>query len=226
MPRTIYDIPTALSESEVWALLSMFMLENGFSKTMFFGEELYEKELTRSLLARLIRYRPPQCYRLIIRFDNNVLHLEVYRYYSGWEFRPGDMLDAYGRELMQKLQPILTQIASNQTGNGFFAEISKQTQDHQQPVPGQQHASLQGQTERVKRKNGLAIASMLLGILTIPAIPFIAPSIVIGMIGFILGLASLLKKRDGKGMAMAGVVLNTLGVLLEVLFIIHLSSLR
>jgi len=226
MPRTIYDIPTALSESEVWALLSMFLLENGFSKTVFFGKKLYEKKVERILLARLIRPRPPQCYRLIIRFDNGVLHLEFYRYYSGWEFQPGDMLDAYGRELIQNLQPTLTQIASNQTGSGFFVAIPQQTKDYQQPMPGQPFMLPQGQAERVKRKNGFAIASMLLGILTIPAIPFIAPSIVIGIIGFILGLVSLLKKRDGKGMAIAGIVLNTLGVLLEVLFIIYLSSLR
>jgi len=220
--RAIYDVPTALSGSEVWAIISLFLVGNGFSKTMFFGEELYEKKLEKSLLARLIRPRPPQSYRVKVSLGNGIMHLEIYRYYSGWEFPPGDMLDAYGRELMLKLQPYITQIASNQPGSDFFAEAPQSETVFQQPIPDQRYIPRQEQNRHKKRKIGLAVASMVLGIATLPLIPFIVPSIVIGIAGFSLGLASLLKKREGKGMAVAGVLLNTLGVVLEVVFILYL----
>ena len=225
MARTVYDIPTTLSDSEVWALISMFLLENGFSKIRFFGEELYELELKKSLLVRLLRPRPPQSFRIKTFLSNGMLHLEIYRYYSGWEFSPGDMLDTYGRELMQRLQPVLSLIASNKPGNSFLVETHLRA-----PVdpstPDQRHTLPQEQTETAKRNKGLAIASMILGIVSIPVIPFIAPTIMIGIVGFVLGLISLVKKRDGKRIALLGIVLNILGMCLEVLFIMHLLSIR
>ncbi len=227
MPRTVYDIPTTLTDSEVWAIISKFLLENRFNKTTFFGEELYELELKKHLLVRLLslRPRPPQAYRVKISIGNGILHLEFYRYYSGWEFKPGDMLDAYGRELLQKLQPLLAQIASNQPGSGFFAETLQQAPVHQQLMERQDSIAPQKQKEH-KKRNGFAVASMILGILAILVIPLIALSIVIGIVGLALGLVSLSKKRAGRGMAAAGVVLSILGIGLEILFILYLYSIR
>lgn len=62
---------------------------------------------------------------------------------------------------------------------------------------------------------GLAVTSMILGILgflmscCVPVLP-----IVMCIIGLLMGIAALVKKHSGKGMAIAGVILNGLTVLI------------
>ncbi|MEX3609575.1 DUF4190 domain-containing protein [Rothia sp. LK2588] len=70
---------------------------------------------------------------------------------------------------------------------------------------------------------GLAIASLVLGILAILGGLF-ALGLILGIIGLILGIVSLLKakKRPGspKGMAITGIILSALGTLLGILGLI------
>jgi len=221
MSRKIINVPTSLSDTEVWAKISMFLFENGFKKTKLFGEDIFEKEPS---LAQYFLTSRRHSYYFKILFDNGILHLEAFRRLKGWE-TPIDG-GTYGRDLLMKLQPVLTEIGSNQSGSGYFAEKPQQTPVYRQPVPNQQYAPPQKQFKQTKRKNGLAVASLILGILTIPAIPFIVPSFLIGFVGFVLGLISLLEKKDGKGMAVTGIVLNILGIGLEILFILYILSLR
>ena len=221
MARKIINVPTTLSEAEVWAKISTFLLENGFKKTNLFGEDLYGKE--PSLTQYFLTSRRHSYYFKVF-FQNGLVRLEAFRWLKGWETSIES--GKYGRDLLKNLQPILAEISFNQPGGGYFAERPQQTSVYGQPMPYQQYIPPDNQLNQTKRKIGLAIASLILGILTIPAIPFIVPSFLIGFIGFILGLVSLLDKRDGKKMAVAGIVLSVLGIILEVLFIIYILSLR
>ena len=69
-----------------------------------------------------------------------------------------------------------------------------------------------------ENKTGLAIASMVLGILsmTICCMGGWIP----GLIGLILAIVSLAKGRGGKGMAIAGLVTSILGILVGVYFLV------
>ncbi len=68
---------------------------------------------------------------------------------------------------------------------------------------------------------GLAIASMVLGIVSVLCCCFPFP----GIIGLILGIVALVKVNEGtgggKGMAIAGVVLNSISTLYAIFFIIN-----
>ena len=221
MARKIINVPTTLSDTEVWAKISMFLFENGFKKTKLFGEDLFGKEPSP---AQYFLTSRRHSYYFKILFENGILHLEAFRYLKGWE-TPIDS-GTYGRDLFMKFQPILTEIGSNRPSGGYFEEKTLQPPVYRQPIPNQQYIPPQKQLKQTKRKTGLAVASLLLGILTLPAIPFIVPSFLIGYVGFVLGLASLLGKRGGKGAAITGIVLNILGIGLEVLFILYILSLQ
>jgi hypothetical protein len=70
----------------------------------------------------------------------------------------------------------------------------------------------------------MAIASLVLGILS--ALLFCVPFLpVIGaIIGLILGIISLKNQKGGKGMAIAGVILSGLALLFGILMIIGYAS--
>ncbi|MGN0341970.1 MAG: DUF4190 domain-containing protein [Roseburia sp.] len=63
-------------------------------------------------------------------------------------------------------------------------------------------------------RTGFAIASMVLGILSVTLC--CAGGWILGSIGFILGCISLAKRHNGKGMAIAGVITSILGILVGV----------
>ena len=67
---------------------------------------------------------------------------------------------------------------------------------------------------------GLAIASMVLGIISVVlfCIPYIC--IPCGLIGLILGGVALATKKPGKGMAIAGLVCSILGIAVYVICLI------
>ena len=106
-------------------------------------------------------------------------------------------------------------------------EMSKQQQQqqYQQPRPDQyQQPQYQYQQKQEPKSNGLAIASLVLGIISffalcLPVIPALT-----AIVGLILGIISLVKGKGGKGMAIAGVILSGLSLLIAVLFIIGLMS--
>lgn len=74
-------------------------------------------------------------------------------------------------------------------------------------------------------RQGLAIASMILGILSI--ILFCVFGFVLAIPGLILGVISLAQKRDGTGMAIAGVITSGLGFVLGIcMLIIYIMSFK
>lgn len=70
----------------------------------------------------------------------------------------------------------------------------------------------------------MAIASLVLGILSLlfSCIPFFP--IISSIIGLILGIISLKNRKGGKGMAIAGVILSGLALLFSILIVIGLVS--
>jgi cytochrome b subunit of formate dehydrogenase len=67
---------------------------------------------------------------------------------------------------------------------------------------------------------GLAVASMVLGIVAVVIFCFFYVSLPIAITGVILGIISLAKRKNGKGMAVAGVVLNSAAIVLAILFFV------
>jgi predicted PurR-regulated permease PerM len=71
--------------------------------------------------------------------------------------------------------------------------------------------------------SGLAIASLVLGILALVTFWTFIGGILLGLVAIVLGVVALRRVRKGRaagrGMAIAGVVLGTLGLLLSLAFI-------
>lgn len=65
----------------------------------------------------------------------------------------------------------------------------------------------------VPEKKGLAIVSMVLGILAVVTSCFPFVSVVLGLVALILGIMVIAKKTGGKGMAIAGIVTGAIGLL-------------
>lgn len=66
---------------------------------------------------------------------------------------------------------------------------------------------------------GLAIASMVLGIIAVVLFCFAYVSIPCGIIAIILGGISIATKKPGKGMAVAGLVCGLLGIIIYVILL-------
>lgn len=75
------------------------------------------------------------------------------------------------------------------------------------------------------KRNGLGIAALVLGILSIPAAFFAGvPGILLGLLAIVLGIIGLRRVRsrqaDNKGMAIAGIVTGVVGLVLGVIILI------
>ncbi|WP_201712910.1 DUF4190 domain-containing protein [Rossellomorea arthrocnemi] len=75
-----------------------------------------------------------------------------------------------------------------------------------------------------KGLNGKAVASFILGILSIiiVIIPFVG--FVLGVVGFILGMIGLKEvnrdNREGKSLAIAGIIFNIIGLSFSILWVV------
>ena len=91
------------------------------------------------------------------------------------------------------------------------------------PVPDPNAPAPVVEPEPEKRPNGIAVAGLVMGILTIvlcwfPGIPFLT-----GLLGLIFSIAGLAKKNArSKGAAVAGVILSILGGALSVFMLFAL----
>ncbi len=88
---------------------------------------------------------------------------------------------------------------------------------NQQPVYQQQMGMPQGP----EKSSGLAIASMVLGIVSLVlscCVPYVP--VVLALLAVVLGGVSLSKKQGGKGMAIAGLVCGIIGLVPSVIVII------
>ncbi|MBE6071556.1 MAG: DUF4190 domain-containing protein [Clostridium butyricum] len=71
-----------------------------------------------------------------------------------------------------------------------------------------------------KKNNGMAITSLVLGIMS--CILCFSPmySIITGLISLILAIISLIQKRIGYGLAIAGIITSVIGIILGGIFFI------
>lgn len=76
------------------------------------------------------------------------------------------------------------------------------------------------------RNDGLAIAAMSCGIASIPLVIFCLLGLIVGIVGFVLGLVSLSRisksqgALEGRGMALTGVICGAVGLGLSLLYLV------
>ena len=74
--------------------------------------------------------------------------------------------------------------------------------------------------DQPKRSSGLAIASMVCGILSVVICCGMWISWILSVVAIILGAVSLSKRQGGRGMAIAGIITAVFGLLLSIGFFI------
>ena len=78
---------------------------------------------------------------------------------------------------------------------------------------------------KIPAKNGgLAVGSLVCGIIGIVSFWSVAPSLIISIVGIILGIVNIAKKNPQKGMAIGGIITSVLGLLLSIAMIIILIA--
>lgn len=110
-----------------------------------------------------------------------------------------------------------------------------QSQSYQQPYQSQPYqapqysaqpyqASPYDMQDQPKRSSGLAIASMVCGILSVVICCGMWVSWILSVVAIILGAVSLSKRQGGRGMAIAGIITAVFGLLLSIGFCIFLCA--
>lgn len=76
-------------------------------------------------------------------------------------------------------------------------------------------------TNQISKKNsGLAVVSLVLGIMSIILFGAFSYPIILGLAGIIIGLISIAKKRDGLKIAIAGIITSIIGLLIGIIFVV------
>ncbi|NOW06092.1 hypothetical protein [Clostridium beijerinckii] len=76
-------------------------------------------------------------------------------------------------------------------------------------------------TNQISKKNsGLAVVSLVLGIMSIILFWAFSYPIILGLAGIIIGLISIAKKRDGLKVAISGIVTSIIGLLIGIIFVV------
>ena len=120
---------------------------------------------------------------------------------NGYEQAPQNA-DAYG----QPSQNPYGQPSQNPYGQPNGAAYQQQNLYNAQPVE--------------KESQGLAIAGMVLGILSLVCCCTGYIALVAGIVGFVLSLIVLIQKKPGKGMAIAGIICASVSIIMLVVMII------
>lgn len=75
----------------------------------------------------------------------------------------------------------------------------------------------------VQARNGLGVAALVLGLLSLPAILTVFLGIILGLLGVIFGLIGMGRAKRGEatngGMALAGLITGAIGLVVSVVFI-------
>ena len=95
--------------------------------------------------------------------------------------------------------------------NGYTQAPDMQGSNIQQPVYMESQSTQTGM--------GLAIAGMVLGILSIVCCCFSPFNVIFAIIGLILSIVSLIQKKPGKGMAIAGIICSAVAIVFLVVCI-------
>lgn len=104
-----------------------------------------------------------------------------------------------------------------QNGQNNGSYMYNQPQQYNDAYYNQQYPSYNFQ----EKPKGFAIASLILGICSLFSCcctGFI--SFFVGVTGLVLGIVSLKRNEDGRGMAIAGVVLSSIGIVLSIISIV------
>lgn len=120
-------------------------------------------------------------------------------------------------------EPMNNQDAGQQP---IYQQPASDSYQYQQPDPNSyQYQQPGNQYEEPKKNNGLAIGSMVCGIVSmlISCIFYIA--LPVAVVGLILGIISLRNKKGGKGMAIAGIITSCITLLFCILIIIGVGAL-
>ena len=76
-------------------------------------------------------------------------------------------------------------------------------------------------TNQISKKNsGLAVVSLVLGIMSIILFWAFSYPIILGLAGMVIGLISIAKKRDGLNIAIAGIITSIIGLLIGIIFVV------
>ncbi|NMA80272.1 MAG: DUF4190 domain-containing protein [Clostridiales bacterium] len=82
------------------------------------------------------------------------------------------------------------------------------------------NTEFQNPIEPQQGSNGMAIASMVLGIISVITCCWWQLSVVVGIVGLVLGILHNKKQTTGRGMAIAGIVLSIVGIAIAVITLI------
>lgn len=99
----------------------------------------------------------------------------------------------------------------NQTGGGNSGSVQQNWT--QQNVP--QRAVVINELQH--KKDGMAVCSLVLGILGLVFFWLVGVSVVICLIGLILGIVSVARTKQQRGVAAAGIITSALGLALSVI---------
>ena len=128
---------------------------------------------------------------------------------------------AQGNTYQQNTNPYQQNTNPYQQGNTYQQNAYNPAQ-YQVPINETYLGKLQEEAER-EAKKGLAIWSMVLGIISL-TICCCFGGVIPAVVGLILGIVSLAKKRGGKGMAIAGVIMNAIGLVWGIIMVIYFAA--
>lgn len=78
-----------------------------------------------------------------------------------------------------------------------------------------------GQTPATNGGNGLAVGSLVLGIVGVVfSILFVWVGLIASIIGLVLGLVARRRPSSSRGMVLAGIILSAIGIVLSIILII------
>ena len=102
-----------------------------------------------------------------------------------------------------------------QQGNPYGQQPNQGQQGN--PYEQQNYYSNIPQEPQKDKASGMAIASMVCGILSIVLCCVWYISIILSIVAITLGIINMIKKYGGKGMAIAGIITGSFGVVLSIL---------
>lgn len=102
--------------------------------------------------------------------------------------------------------------------DNYQSQSNYQPQNNQQWQENYQQPNYYQQSSENPPTNGLAIASLVLGILSIPAGCCYGAGIIFAIIGLILGFVSKKPDTSFNGMAIAGIICSIIGILVGIGF--------
>lgn len=122
-----------------------------------------------------------------------------------------------GAAVEQAAEPFVTEQPTEQAAESYTTEQAPVEQSYMTEEPVQ---STTYSEEVPPAGKGMAIGSMVCGILSIVLCCFTYISVILSIVAIVLGIISKKKTTEGSGMALAGIITGGVGLLITVVFII------